>query len=129
MIRVLLLTSFLSISMVSCHDIDEDIIPIVGIYRAHVLGIAGPFDLIIGTNGGDDVIIEALFDGFDWYTVNADIDNQKESLMDININNQEISPGIQMKGNGFFKDGTLELKYTITIKGIRSDYIIVGTKF
>lgn len=129
MLRILLSTIILSVSFSSCQDIDEDIIPVVGIYRAHVLGVAGPFDMIIGTDGGDNVIIEAPFDGIDWYTTLADIDNQKESIMDININNQEISTGTKMKGSGFFKNGTIEIKYTITIEGKRSDYTIVGTKF
>jgi hypothetical protein len=129
MLRILLSTIMLSLSFSSCQNIDEDIIPVVGIYRAHVLGVAGPFDLIIGTDGGDNVIIEAPFDGIDWYTIIADIDNQNESIMDININNQEISAGTKMKGSGFFKNGTIELKYTITVEGKRSDYTIVGTKF
>lgn len=129
MSRFLPILLLISVAFTSCQRIDEDILPLVGIYRAHIIGVAGPFDLIIGTDRGDDVIIEAPFDGSDWYTVVADIDNQDKSIMDINIHNQDISSGVKMKGNGFFQNGTLEIKYNITVSGVKTQYTIVGTKY
>lgn len=84
-----------------CYDIDEEILPVVGIYRAHIVGVAGPFDLVISTAGGDDVIIEAPFDGDFWYTVRSDIENQDERIMDFRIGNQQIDRDINMRGKGF----------------------------
>jgi hypothetical protein len=63
MIRVLLFTVLASLSFSSCQEIDENILPVVGIYRAHVVGVAGPFDLIISTDRGDDVIILMVLTG------------------------------------------------------------------
>ncbi|MBK8347566.1 MAG: hypothetical protein IPL08_08025 [Saprospiraceae bacterium] len=128
MIRLLLFTILSATVLSSCYDIDEAILPVVGIYRAHVVGVAGPFDLIISTNGGDNVIIEAPFDGIDWYTVKADIDNQHERTMDIRVGNQEIAPFTKMKGTGFFRDGTIELRYSINFDGEWIDFKLVGTK-
>jgi len=128
MIRALLFSVLAILSFSSCQEIDENILPVVGIYRAHVVGVAGPFDLIISTDRGDDVIIEAPFDGFDWYTLKADIDNQTERTMDININNQQIAPFTDIKGTGFFRDGTIELRYSINFDGDIVHFKLVGTK-
>jgi hypothetical protein len=128
MIRVLLFSVLAVISFSSCQEIDENILPVVGIYRAHVVSVAGPFDLIISTKRGDDVLIEAPFDGFDWYTLTADIDNQTERTMDFNIRNQQIAPFIDIKGTGFFRDGTIELRYSINFDGETVNFKVVGTK-
>ncbi|MFZ1751204.1 MAG: hypothetical protein WAU01_13460 [Saprospiraceae bacterium] len=129
MIRTLLFLTVGFFSLSSCTDIDENILPVIGIYRTHVVGLAGPFDLIITTDRGDNVIIEAPFDGFDWYTIRADIDNQTERTMDIDIRNQDIARFTNLKGNGFFRDGTIELRYSINFDGKVVDYKLVGTKF
>jgi hypothetical protein len=128
MIRVLLFSVLAVILFSSCQEIDENILPVVGIYRAHVVGVAGPFDLIISTERGDDVLIEAPFDGFDWYTLTADIDNQTERTMDFNIRNQQIAPFTDIKGTGFFRDGTIELRYSINFDGETVNFKVVGTK-
>jgi hypothetical protein len=128
MTRALLFLCFSSLLFSSCSDIDEDILPIVGIYRAHVVGVAGPFDLIISTDRGDNVIMEAPFDGFDWFTLSADIDNQTERTVDIDISNQEIAPFTNIKGDGFFRDGTIELRYAIRLDGQWVNFKLVGTK-
>ena len=66
--------------------------------------------------------------GFDWYTLKADIDNQTERTMDININNQQIDPFTDIKGTGFFRDGTIELRYSINFDGDIVHFKLVGTK-
>lgn len=128
MTRVLLLLCFSSLLFSACSDVDEDILPLVGIYRAHVVGVAGPFDLIISTDRGDNVIIEAPFDGFEWFIISADIDNQTERTVDIDISNQEIAPFTNIKGDGFFRDGTIELRYAIKQNGQWVNFKLVGTK-
>ncbi len=129
MIRTLLLSSFLVLTMSSCMDIDDDILPIVGVYRAHVVGVSGPFDLIISTDKGDDILIDSKLDGFDWYVAKADIDNQDKSIMDIKIYNQDIAPGTLIKGDGFFRDNTIELRYSIDFgNGEIVNYKMVATK-
>ncbi|MBC7885177.1 MAG: hypothetical protein H7X99_06860 [Saprospiraceae bacterium] len=129
MVRALLLAGFFSLSMSSCMDIDENILPVVGVYRAHVIGVAGPFDLIISTDRGDDILIESKLDGFEWYTAKADIDNQTDRVMDIKIPDQQIGSGTYIKGDGFFRDGTVELRYSIDFgAGEIINFKIVATK-
>ena len=129
MIRALLLAAVTSFTMSSCLEIDEQILPIVGIYRAHVVGVAGPFDLIVTTDRGDNIIMETPFDGFDWYTIKVDVDNQQERLKDLNIFNQNIGSGISIKGGGFFRVRTIELRYTMNFGGEKVNYVLVGTKY
>ena len=126
--KQLLLFPFLLTIVSGCYDIDEEILPVVGIYRAHIVGVAGPFDLVISTAGGDDVIIEAPFDGDFWYTVRSDIENQDERIMDFRIGNQQIDRDINMRGKGFFVNNTIELRYTIDYGNESVNFKIVGTK-
>lgn len=126
--RTLLFILLTTWTFSSCQEFDENILPLVGIYRAHVVGVAGPFDLIISTDRGDDVIIEAPFDGESWYTIVADIDNQTERIMDINIRNQQAAQNISIQGDGFFVHGTIELKYTMRFGNENVHFKLVGTK-
>lgn len=129
MLRALLLSSILILSLSSCMDVDEDILPLVGVYRAHVVGVAGPFDLIISTDKNDDILIDSKLDGFDWYVAKADVDNQNKSVMDIKIFDQDIAPGTFIRGDGFFRSNTIELRYTINFgNGEIIDFKMVATK-
>ena len=110
-------------SFFSC-GIDEEVIPVVGIYRTHVLGVAGPFDLIISTHTGDNVLIEAPFDGENWMIVEADLDDKDERVIDIDIPKQTPENNMTIKGDGFYSDRTLELSYCIIQNGIKKDYTI-----
>jgi hypothetical protein len=112
----------------SCSSIDDEILPAVGIYRAHVVSVAGPFDLIISTDRSDDIIIEAPFDGDEYYTINADLDIESDVKMNIKINDQQIADGKHISGTGFILDGTLEIRYTLECDDRSTKYKIVGTK-
>lgn len=118
----------MSLILSSCYEVDDNILPVVGIYRAHVVGVAGPFDLIISTDRGDDVIIEAPFDGDGYFTVKADLDDQTERIIDFDITDQQIDSDISIKGDGFYADGTIELRYTIYYGNRSVNYKLVGTK-
>ena len=126
--RTLLFATLVSLVFTSCFVIDENILPVVGIYRAHIVGVAGPFDLIISTDRRDDVIIEAPFDGDYWYTLKADIDDQTKRIIDIDIHSQQIDQGIMIKGDGFFVNGTLELRYTMKFGSETVNFKLVATK-
>jgi len=129
MIRSLLLVSIFTLTMSSCMDIDDDILPVVGIYRAYVVGVSGPFDLIISTDRDDDILIDSKLDGFEWYLAKADIDNQDKSVMDIKIFEQNIAPETFIKGDGFFRDNTIELRYSIDFGDGKSiNFKMVATK-
>lgn len=112
----------------SCSGIDEEILPAVGIYRSHVVGVAGPFDLIVSTDRNDNIVVEALFDGIEYYTIIADLDIESNNKMDVNINDQQIAAGKHLSGSGFILNGTLEIRYTLECDGRNTKYKIVGTK-
>ena len=89
---LLLLISILSLG--SCNDVDEDVLPVIGIYRAHVFGVAGPFDLITSTDSNDEFKIEALFDGLEYYIACAEISDINEHSINIEIYQVTLqSPG------------------------------------
>jgi hypothetical protein len=118
----------LSINLYSCQEIDDEILPILGTYEAHVVKLAGPFSLNISGLTNDDVLIEAPFDGDIWSTIEADIDNPTQAKWDINIGRQNLAPGIEIWGDGFFFNGTIQLNYTINFDGDQYDYKIIGSK-
>ncbi|MBK8621923.1 MAG: hypothetical protein IPN79_09205 [Saprospiraceae bacterium] len=125
--KQLIFTLLTSFTLFSC-QVDEEIIPLVGIYRAHVLGVAGPFDLIISSDRGDNVLIEAPFDGVNWAITEADIDDKDLTVKDIDILSQQIYTTATIKGDGFFSGNTLELEYCIKEANDCLTYKIVATK-
>ena len=50
---------------------------------------------------GDDILIDAPFDGEDWYVVRADIDESSQAKWKIDINRQQLSPRVEIWGEGF----------------------------
>jgi len=123
------LTFFSSLFLFACEPYDEDILPIVGTYEASILGVTGPFNMAISTTGGDDIRIDALFDGFDFYLVDADIDNKEEFRKEIDINYQEIAPNIFIEGRGVYFDYSIQLDYTIEDPTGVYDLTLVGSQF
>ncbi|MFZ1705481.1 MAG: hypothetical protein WAT79_14125 [Saprospiraceae bacterium] len=126
MTRLLCILAMMT-SFSSC-TIDERVIPLIGVYRAHVLGITGPFDLIISSHRGDNLLIEAPFDGDNWEIIEIDVDNKNYDVVDIDIFKQELNTYLTIHGDGFYSNGTLELKYCIRQGGNCTDYTIVATK-
>jgi len=96
----------------SCTEVDDRILPLVGIYHAHVMGVAGPFDLLISANKNNEIQIEAPFDGENWDIVLAKIGNRDDAKKTISSSKQNLSDG-EIKLNGFYIDNTLQLDYTI----------------
>ena len=114
-----LLLSFL---LVSCQEVDDDILPVIGVYEAHVVGIAGPFSINISSAGGDDILIDAPFDGENWEVVRADIDETDRLRWDIDIRRQSLAPGVEIWGDGFYYNGVIQLDYTIQFFGENFDF-------
>jgi hypothetical protein len=116
-------------SFTSCNDeVDEAILPMVGIYEAHVVGISGPFSINVSGLRGDDILIDAPFDGDVWSVVEADIDDVDRDKWDINISRQVLAPGIEIWGEGFYYFGTIQLNYSMSFYGDVFDYKLVGEK-
>lgn len=113
---------------VSCTKPSEEILPLVGVYRAHILGVAGPFDLIISTDRSNNIFIEAPFDGAEWYIVKAKVSNTEREIKDIKISSQDLDCCTSVSGSGFHLDRTIELNFTLRKDGVKSNFKLVGTK-
>lgn len=112
----------------SCEKYRDDVLPVAGVYEANVIGIAGPFSMSISIDHGDNILIEAPFDGEHWEVIVADIDTEYGEHMDIDIDHTELSSHVFIDGDGFYLNGDIQLDYDITIDGISRHYTIVGSK-
>lgn len=112
----------------SCNDVEDEILPILGVYESHVIGLRGPFSLNVTANFGDDVLIAAPFDGDVWSVVEADIDDTNDAKWDIDIYRQPLAPGIEIWGDGFYYNGTIQLNYSMSFFGDVYDYKIIGSR-
>lgn len=112
----------------SCSTIDEDVIPYVGIYRGHIVGVSGPFDVIVSTDRGDNILIEAPFDGDIWDVITADIDHPNDPIVDVQIDRQSLDSQTQIQGEGFFSGPVLELRYSINFRGDVRHFKLVASK-
>lgn len=120
---------FVTLAMlISACEPDERIVPLVGVYRTHILGLAGPFDIIVSTHRGDNVLLEAPLNGNTWAVIEVDVDNHLENIVDLDIVKQDIYFGATIHGDGFFSNNTLELEYCIKEGGNCQWYKLVATK-
>jgi hypothetical protein len=127
--RRFVLPTLFFITMMSCDNLDDRVVPVLGVYRSHVLGVAGPFDLVVGTNGNDDITIDAPFDGEFYDLIDVDLDDLDEMNKDIDIRNQVLAPGLTIKGDGFVNDQTIQIDYVLDFgNGDKEKLTIVGTK-
>jgi hypothetical protein len=127
--RNILLISFISIfTLSSCDEIDNAVLPILGTYRAKINADNRPFVMTVYGDRNDDIEIEAPFDGDVWSLVKVDIDNPYDIKWDLDIHRQSISPGIEIWGDGFFFDGTIQLDYTISFDGDKYKYRIIASR-
>jgi hypothetical protein len=114
----------------SCEKIDEDVVEITGIYQANIQGVSGPHTISVAYDRGDEIVIEAPFDGFEWIYIYADVDNQEDFIKNIDIYQQEIGPGIFIWGEGYYNDGTIQLDYTIEFNPFEIyDFRLVGSRY
>lgn len=123
---LIILSSFL---LTACEEYNEDILPIVGSYEANIIGVSGPFNMAISTTGGDNIRIDAPFDGIDYFLVDADIDNEQERRKEIDIDYQEIAPNVFIEGRGVYFDFSIQLDYTIEDPSGVYDLTLVGSQF
>lgn len=114
---------------IACEKYDEDVVQISGLYHANVLGISGPHTISVAYDRGDEIVIEAPFDGYEWIYIYADVDHQKDFIKEIDIHEQQIGPGIFIWGEGFYQEGTIQLDYTIEFSPFEIyDFRIVGVQ-
>ena len=124
-----LLFLLLVVIISSCEQYDEDVLEMTGIYEGNVVGVTGPHTMSVSYDRGDEIVIEAPFDGFIWTQVFADVDDQEDRVKDIDIYEQQIGPGIFIWGDGSYFNGTLQLDYTIDFGFEIIDFRILATQF
>lgn len=107
--------SFVLITLLtSCHDDYYNIaLDVAGEYDAHVINGDYDFDLTVALDRSDDVIIEALFDDYDWQIVGADLHERGDGSIDFDIPTQQVYGGATLWGDGIFDNGYLQLDYKI----------------
>jgi hypothetical protein len=126
--NIFTITMLLLFTTMSCSEIDEEILPIVGTYYGKVQGLNRPFTMSVYGISEDDIQIEAPFDGDVWTAIRVDIDNPYEYKWDLDINRQTLSPGIEIWGDGYFVDGTIQLDYTISFDGDKYRYRLIASR-
>ena len=127
--KILILAAIL-ISISSCEKYDDCVLPIVGVYEAHIVGVSGPFDLVISESHGDKIKIDAPWLENTWSVLDANIDGcfEDDVKMDIDIPTQTFDEYRDIGGKGFYSDYTIQIDYTIYDGDDRYEYTIVGTK-
>ncbi len=113
----------------SCNDFDEKAIEVAGFYDANVVNGLYNFELQISLDGNDDVLIDALFDDYDFEVVRADLDDHRGGLIDFDIPSQTVYGGATLRGDGEYIDGFLQLDYTIDWGFERVTYRIVADRY
>jgi hypothetical protein len=124
-----LLLLCLGLFVVSCEKYQEQVLPVVGVYEANIVGVNGPFSISISADFGNNVLIDAPWDGENWYVIEARVRDEWEFEKDIRIRDQKVDDGIRIRGEGVFFDYSIQLDYTLTIDGERRNFTLVGTKF
>ena len=61
------LLSIFVLSISSCEKYDECSIPVVGVYEAYIVGVAGPFEITISIDYGDNIEIDAPWLEDNWF--------------------------------------------------------------
>ena len=127
--KKLLFLAVVLISISSCEKYDDCVLPIVGVYEAHVVGVSGPFDLVISEFRGDRIKIDAPWLENTWSLLDADTDGCYDDFkMNITIPVQTFDDYRDIGGKGFYSDYTIQIDYTIFDGDDRYEYTIVGTK-
>jgi hypothetical protein len=123
-----LLILMLCIAFVSCEKYDQDVLPVVGTYVAHVVGGEGDFTMSINIDYGRNLTIDAPWDDYFWYTADAKLRHEEDWDKEIRIPRQWLDNGVELKGEGIYFDHSIQLDYTVWIDGYSYNYTIVGSK-
>jgi hypothetical protein len=121
-------TLFLGVLLTSCEKYDENVLPVVGTYVAHVVGGEGDFTMSINIDYGRNLTIDAPWDDYFWYAAHAKLRHEEDWDKEIRIPHQTLDAGVQLQGEGVFFDYSIQLDYTIWIDGHAYHYTIVGSK-
>ena len=118
----------LGLSIISCEKYDPDVLPVVGVYEANIVGVGGPFSISISSDYGTRILIDAPWDAENWSVIEARVSDEYGYEKDLRVKNQEIADGVRIYGDGIFFDFSIQLDYALEIDGETIDFTLVGTK-
>lgn len=101
--------------LASCteYNYDSKAIAVAGSYDGYVQNGYYTFNVDVTMDGNDDVLIEAMFDDYDWDFIRADLDDRGDGSIDFDIPRQDVYGGARLWGDGIWVDGYLQLDYSI----------------
>jgi hypothetical protein len=114
--------------LTSCTKPDEAILPLVGIFRAHIIGVAGPVDIAVSTDKGTRLLVDAPFNGKDWLVVSIKVSDLDKEVKKLLLHEQTLDCCTEISGEGFYFNQSFELNYTLRQNGKKQRYKLVGTK-
>jgi len=128
--KFILLSAFCVFLFSACNDdpFNEDVYPLIGVYDANIVGVSGPFVISVTAAGGDDINIDAPWDGENWDVIETDVDNSFEYEIELDIRNRDYLEEGEIDGVGVFVDYTIQFDYSIKVDGEREDYTLIATK-
>lgn len=118
----------LCLTLMSCQEYNDDIFEIAGVYQANLIGESGSFNMPISIEYGDNIIIEAPFDGSVWDIVYADVDCTDCDIKEIEIEEQQLDDGVFIEGFGAYSYGSIQLDYVMYIYGDAFEFTLVASK-
>ncbi len=132
--KYLLIIAVIGFGVSSCEKYEECTIPIVGVYETHLVGVTGPFDLVISLTNNDNIQIEAPWLEDIWMVLDADTNgcvdpnDDLSDILHITIPTQDFEGDREISGTGFYADYSLQIDYTIIDGNDKYHYKMVGTK-
>ncbi len=112
----------------SCEKYDEDVLEIAGVYEAHILGVAGPFSMVVSADFANSIRIDAPWLKDTWALIDADVRQKADYTKRIQIYSQKFDGNKRIYGEGVFQNYTLQIDYTIEDGNDLYHYTLVGTK-
>ncbi len=113
---------------ISCEEYNDHLTEMVGIYDGKLVGDNQFFDVVISLDRGDDLRIEAPFDGEIIDLAIVDVDCVDCDVKELSIDDQFLDQDVSIVGSGFYSFGSIQLDYTMYIFGDTYDFSLVAER-
>lgn len=114
-------------AFMGCEEYDDALVPLVGVYEGVLVGEPGVFTMSVSVEG-NDLIIDAPFDGFTFGIIESNVRNEEQEIIDLDFCGQELYPDVFICGDGFYNYGDIQLSYELDFGFGIEEFIIVATK-
>jgi len=124
-----LFLSLICLTSIACEDYNERLVPLIGVYDGQVVGVSNLFSFSVSLDAGDDVLIDAPFDGLNYTVLDVRVNRQEEEIMELEFCDQALDSNAFICGSGIYSFGTLQLDYEIDNGLFVETFTLVATKF